>query len=137
MTFENNGIKVAYNLFGEGSELLVIFHGWGCNKEMFSPIAEHLAKSYTVAVCDMPGCGESPEPSSPFTVGDYAKLYIEFIKSLGFESVSLMGHSYGGRIIIKLFSLGALPFRIKRVCLVDAADRGQQKCHRMLGNRVG
>ena len=121
MTYENGGVKVAYNLFGEGDELLVIFHGWGCNKELFTPIAEHLAKKYTVAVCDMPGFGESPEPPHPFTVRDYADLYVGFIKSLGFETVSLMGHSYGGRIIIKMFSCGMLPFGIKRVCLVDAA----------------
>ena len=115
------GGKIAYERYGSGENLLVILHGWGCNKEMFTPVAEHLAKRYTVIVPDMPGFGESPEPSRPFSVADYAELYKEFIKSFGFDSVSLLGHSYGGRIIIKLFSLGDLPFSIRRVCLVDAA----------------
>lgn len=118
---ENYGGKIAYSRYGSGKKLLVILHGWGCNKEMFAPIAKHLAKRYTVVVPDMPGCGESPEPPRPFSVGDYAELYAEFIKSFGFDSVSLLGHSYGGRIIIKLFSMGSLPFTIERVCLVDAA----------------
>lgn len=118
---ENYGGKIAYQRYGSGEKLLVILHGWGCNKEMFAPIAEHLARRYTVVVPDMPGCGESPEPPRPFSVGDYAELYTEFIKSFGFDSVSLLGHSYGGRIIIKLFSMGELPFKIERVCLVDAA----------------
>ncbi len=121
MFFEHGENKIAYNRFGDGEELLVIFHGWGCNKEMFTPIAEHLSRKYTVVACDMPGCGESPEPPRPYSVSDYAELFIKFIDFLGFKSVSLMGHSYGGRIIIKIFSLGDLPFKIKRVCLVDAA----------------
>lgn len=121
MTAEIDNIKIAYNRFGEGDELLVIFHGWGCNKEMFDAVATHLAKKYTVVACDMPGCGESPEPTEPFSVDDYANLFIKFIGSLGFKKVSLMGHSYGGRIIIKIFSKGALPFKIKRVCLIDSA----------------
>ena len=113
--------KIAYAKYGSGDRLLVILHGWGCSKEMFCPIAEHLAKRYTVVVPDMPGCGESPEPPHPFSVDDYADLYIPFIKSFGFDSVSLLGHSYGGRIIIKLFSKSDLPFKVERVCLVDAA----------------
>ena len=118
---ENYGEKIAYSKFGSGEKLLVILHGWGCCKEMFAPIAEHLARRYTVVVPDLPGFGESPEPSRPFSVDDYTDTMIDFIKSFGFDTVSLLGHSYGGRIIIKLFSKGDLPFEIERVCLVDAA----------------
>lgn len=117
----NYGGKIAYSTFGSGDELLVILHGWGCSKEMFATIAEHLAKKYTVFVPDLPGFGESPEPSHPFSVGDYTDIIVDFIKSSGFKKVSLMGHSYGGRIIIKMFSSGNLPFSIQKVCLVDAA----------------
>ena len=118
---KNYGGKIAYSEYGSGEELLVILHGWGCNKEMFAPIAEHLSKKYTVVVPDLPGFGESTEPPHPFTVGDYTDMIIDFIKCFGFKKVSLMGHSYGGRIIIKMFSSGSLPFEISRVCLVDAA----------------
>ena len=115
------GEKIAYQRYGSGEKLLVILHGWGCSKEMFVPIAEHLARHYTVVVPDLPGFGKSPEPPHPFSVGDYTDLLVDFIKSLGFGTVSLMGHSYGGRIIIKLFSMENLPFTVERVCLVDAA----------------
>lgn len=113
--------KIAYSRYGNGEELLVILHGWGCNKEMFASIAEHFSDRFTVVVPDLPGFGESPEPPKPFTVGDYTKLIIDFIKSLGFDKVSVMGHSYGGRIITKLFSSGKLPFEMKRAVMVDAA----------------
>ena len=113
--------KIAYSKYGSGEKLLVILHGWGCNKEMFAPYAEHLSKSYTVVVPDLCGFGESPEPKEPMTVGDYTDLIIEFIASLGFKKVSLMGHSYGGRIIIKTFTKSQLPFEIERAMLVGSA----------------
>lgn len=113
--------KIAYTQYGSGEKLLVILHGWGCNKELFAKIAEHLSTRYTVVVPDLPGFGESPEPSAPYSVGDCTELIVQFIKSLGFNDVSLLGHSYGGRIIIKLFSRGNLPFAVEKVCLVDAA----------------
>lgn len=113
--------KIAYSEYGSGESLLVILHGWGCNKEIFAAVAEHLSGKYTVVVPDLPGFGESAEPPHPFSVNDYTELMIEFIKSLGFKKVSLMGHSYGGRIIIKMFSKGELPYEIEKVCLVDAA----------------
>lgn len=113
--------KIAYSRYGNGEKLLVILHGWGCNKELFAGVAEHFATRYTVVVPDLPGFGESPEPAVPYSVGDCAELIIDFIKSLGFDTVSLLGHSYGGRVIIKLFSCGDLPFTVERVCLTDAA----------------
>lgn len=113
--------KIAYSRYGSGERLLLILHGWGCNKEMFAPYAEHLAKSYTVVVPDLSGFGESPEPKAAMTVGDYTDLIIAFITHLGFKKVSLMGHSYGGRIIIKMFSMLPLPFEIERIMLVGSA----------------
>lgn len=113
--------KIAYSKYGNGEKLLLILHGWGCNKELFSSVAEHLSSAYTVVVPDLPGFGESAEPSQPYSVEDCTRRIIDFIKYLGFKKVSLMGHSYGGRVIIKMFSIGVLPFEIERVCLVDAA----------------
>lgn len=113
--------KIAYSRYGSGEKLLLILHGWGCNKEMFMPIAEHFADRYTVIVPDLCGFGESPEPREPLSVGDYTELIIKFIEFTGFKSVSLMGHSYGGRIIIKLCSKEHLPFTVEKIMLVDAA----------------
>lgn len=118
---ENYGGKIAYSKYGSGDKLIVILHGWGCNKEMFANIAEHLSKKYTVIVPDLPGFGESAEPPEAYSVGDCTNMMIDFIKSFGFKSVSLIGHSYGGRVIIKMFSKEDLPFKIEKVCLVDSA----------------
>ena len=113
--------EIAYNEYGSGDRLLLVLHGWGCSKEIFAKIAEHLSSGYTVVVPDLPGFGESAEPSTPYSVEDCTRQMIDFIKYLGFKKVSLMGHSYGGRVIIKMFSMWNLPFDIERVCLIDSA----------------
>lgn len=113
--------KIAFSRYGSGEELLLILHGWGCNKEMFSSIAEHFSDRYTVVVPDLCGFGESPEPKEPMAVDGYADIIADFINHLGFKNVSFMGHSYGGRIIIKLCSRESLPFTVEKIMLVGSA----------------
>lgn len=69
---------------------------------------------------DMPGFGESEEPAEPWSVDDYADFVLEFLQDYEFSRVTLLGHSFGGRVIIKLCSR-SLPFEIEKVILVDAA----------------
>ena len=111
MNFEIDGLKIEYDLYGEGGRLIVILHGWGCAKEIFRPAAERLAKNgYTV-------------------------------ESFGARPVSLIGHSFGGRIIFKLYEQTRPPFLVERVMLIDAAGIRPKKtvCQRisLLGYKIG
>lgn len=124
MRYTENGRTVEYERLGDGERAVLILHGWGCSGEMFRGTAELLAKKYTVLLPDLCGFGGSPEPPAPMSPGDYADLFIGLLASLGITHVSLIGHSYGGRVILKLFekqSAQPLPFVIDRVMLVDAA----------------
>ena len=113
------------NYFLEGSpdsdEALVMLHGWGANIELFKNAAEPISAKYLVAAPDMPGFGETPEPPFPWQVDDYTDFVIEFIKNLGLKKVILLGHSFGGRVIIKLVTRKDLPFTVTRIILVDSA----------------
>ena len=80
-----------------------------------------LSPKYTVVAMDMPGFGESDEPPSAWCVDDYADFVVEFLKDYGRDKVMLLGHSFGGRVIIKLNSRTDLPFEITKVILVDSA----------------
>ena len=142
MNFKTDGLKIEYDLYGEGGRLIVILHGWGCAKEMFRPAAERLAKNgYTVAVPDLCGFGQSAEPPRPFSVGDYAAVFTKFIESFGARPVSLIGHSFGGRIIFKLYEQKHPPFLVERVMLIDAAGIRPKKTARqrisLLGYKIG
>ncbi len=53
------------------------------------------------------------------TVGDYAEVVAEFIKKLDLTDVIVIGHSFGGRVGIKLSS--AHPELVRKLVLVDSA----------------
>ena len=115
-----NGININYEETGEG-ELIVLLHGWGSNIKLFANLIDLLSKKYKVVAMDMPGFGESQEPPSAWCVDDYADFVIEFLKAYNTDKVMLLGHSFGGRVIIKLNSRENLPFEITKVILVDSA----------------
>ena len=120
MTKTVNGIKINYVQKGEG-DLIVLLHGWGSNIKLFANLIDLLSKKYKVVAMDMPGFGESAEPPSAWCVDDYVEFVIDFLKDYNADKVMLLGHSFGGRVIIKMNSRENLPFKITKVILVDSA----------------
>ncbi len=119
------------NYFEKGDkaseEAVVMLHGWGSNITLFENAAAFVAGKYFVAAPDMPGFGETPEPPYAWNVDDYTDFVIEFIKKLGLKKVILLGHSFGGRVIIKLVNRKELPFTVTRLILVDSAGIRPEK----------
>ncbi|MDE6672605.1 MAG: alpha/beta hydrolase [Ruminococcus sp.] len=115
-----NNIRINYEQKGSG-DLIVLLHGWGSNIKLFANLIELLSRKYTVVAMDMPGFGESQEPPSAWCVDDYVDFVIDFLKDYDNKEIMFLGHSFGGRVIIKLNSRENLPFRISKVILVDSA----------------
>ena len=128
MTAEIDGIAVSYASWGEKKDSgIVMLHGWGANKELFAQSAALCAEKYYVVAPDMPGFGCTPEPPAPWRVDDYTDFVIKFISHLGLKRVILLGHSFGGRVIIKAASSRVLPFDIERIILVESAGIRPEK----------
>lgn len=115
-----DNIRINYEQKGSG-DLIVLLHGWGSNIKLFSNLIDLLSKKYTVVAMDMPGFGESQEPPSAWCVDDYVDFVIKFLADYDAKQVMLLGHSFGGRVIIKLNSRKDLPFTLSKVILVDSA----------------
>lgn len=115
-----DNIRINYEQKGSG-DLIVLLHGWGSNIKLFSNLIDLLSKKYTVVAMDMPGFGESQEPPSAWCVDDYVDFVIKFLAGYDAKQVMLLGHSFGGRVIIKLNSRKDLPFTVSKVILVDSA----------------
>lgn len=113
--------KIQYKITGNGDNIVVILQGWGTHMGIYDTVAESISSKYRVVQLDFPGFGDSEEPKEPWAVSDYADFIVEFMKELGIEKATLLGHSYGGRVIIKLASREDLPFEIDRIVLVDSA----------------
>lgn len=114
-----NGLNINYTCEGEG-ELVLLLHGWGANIKLFENTISLVKNKYKVVAMDMPGFGESDEPKTPWSVDDYVDFVLEFLKDFEFSKIILLGHSFGGRVIIKLCSRNN-PFTVEKVVLVDSA----------------
>lgn len=120
MNISVNGLNIEYSDRGEG-EAVVILHGWSKEREPYVPLSDVVSEGYRAIAPSLPGFGGSDEPSEPWPVDKFADTICEFITALGLKKVILMGHSYGGRVIIKLASRESLPFEISKIILVDSA----------------
>lgn len=115
-----NGIRINYEEKGEG-DLIVLLHGWGSNIKLFANMIDLLSPKYKVVAMDMPGFGESQEPPEAWDVGKYVDFVIDFLKDYDNKDIMFLGHSFGGRVIIKMHSRTDLPFNVSKVILVDSA----------------
>lgn len=124
-----NGRRVAYIDQGEGPVVLLL-HGWGAPAATYRLIIDHLSAYCRVIAPDLPGFGGSEEPKEPWNVDRYVDFADEFARELGLEEAILMGHSYGGRIIIKWMNRPERTLRVNKIILMDAAG---VKPHRSFG----
>ncbi|PXV90281.1 pimeloyl-ACP methyl ester carboxylesterase [Lachnotalea glycerini] len=120
MNINIDHIKINYIMEGEGETILML-HGWGSNILPFQPLIKHLSSYYKVYALDMPGFGQSNEPSAAWTVDDYVEFIIKFVQEMKITSAILIGHSFGGECIIKLASHKTLPFQINKIILMGSA----------------
>ena len=114
------GISVNYIDEGEG-ETVLLLHGWGANITLYQSIVDTLKQGRRVLALDMPGFGKTPEPERPWCVDDYVDFVLKFILSFNLEKISVVVHSFGGRVFFKMNAKENLPFTIERAVLIDSA----------------
>lgn len=95
---------------------IVILHGWGSRVERWQPLKKELEKAgFEVFLPHLPGFGKTEPPPEAWGIGDYAA----WIKERLPKNYFLVGHSFGGRIAIKLAS--EKPEGLKKLILIDSA----------------
>lgn len=121
MKKEIDGLSTEFIMSGAPSDELVLFlHGWGSRAELFSGLIDLASKKYCVLAPDLPGFGNTEEPKEAWDVGRYAEFVLDFIRLFSPKKVILVGHSFGGRVILKLTER-ELPFEISKIILIDSA----------------
>lgn len=108
-------INVNYEFYDNNSnENLIFLHGWGQNIAMMQPIAEPFIKRHNVLILDLPGFGESDEPTEVWSIYDYAEMVNFFVKELKLKNPIIIGHSFGGKIALTY----AIKYDPKKVVLL-------------------
>ncbi len=118
MKIKINKLNINYIIEGEGPPILFL-HGWGSSLSAFTHIIKEFSNSFRCVAVDLPGFGESDLPAVPFNLQSYADFTVEFMKALDIKDPIMVGHSNGGRIIIRL--LAEKKVNSKKIVLIDSA----------------
>lgn len=119
MYFDYKGIHLYYEKYGSGKEKLVILPGWGNTRDTFTRLIRTLEDYYTIYIVDFPGFGNTNFPNFDMTIYDYTDLIYEWLKHLDLDNPTLLGHSFGGRIIITL--TGYYQYKYDKIILMNSA----------------
>lgn len=99
-------VDVNYINYGKkDAKTVVLLHGWGQNIEMMRPIGDAISDKFNIIIVDLPGFGESEEPTYVWKVNDYVECIHELLKSLKIEKPIMIGHSFGGKITLLYSSM--------------------------------
>lgn len=117
-----DGYNICYKTTGTGDKTVVILQGWGTDLGVYDSVAGVIDGSrYRVIQFDFPGFGGSDEPKEPWDVDGFADFFCKFMEVMQIKKATLIGHSYGGRVIIKLAARESIPFEITNIILIDSA----------------
>ncbi len=127
-----DNLRIRYRDSGGNKPLLLLLHGWGANADLFRYIEEYVSSVYRAVSPDIAGFGKSEEPDHPYDLDDYVDFIRDFVHKLYEDEkeelpkdIIILGHSHGGRCLIRLLSRAArgedFGFGVKKAVLVDSA----------------
>jgi poly(3-hydroxyalkanoate) depolymerase len=110
---------------GDGTRTpLVLANGIGASLELLQPFVDALDPAIEVVRFDAPGVGGSPLPRIPYRLPRLARLVARLLDQLGYQTVDLLGISWGGGLA-QQFALSQHD-RCRRLVL-DATGTGTLK----------
>ena len=116
--------------WGSGAATVVALHGWQRTHHDFSAVFGDpaFAGAHAAIGLDLFGFGATPPPPEPWGTEEYARHLLPLFDGADglAERVTIVGHSFGGRVAVRLAAMA--PDRIERlvltgVPLLDRADR--------------
>ncbi|MBD8620663.1 proline iminopeptidase-family hydrolase [Sphingomonas sp. CFBP 13728] len=113
---------VYYRLYGKtGGRPLIVLHGGPAAGEIYMRPYAGLAVDRQVVLYDQTGCGRSAKPGNlaGYTPDAYVSELEALRDHLGFEQVSLLGHSWGG--FLGVLYATAYPDRVASLVLAGTA----------------
>lgn len=113
-----NGRKITYFEEGEGPPFLII-HGWAPRAaSLFFEFQKLLANyGYRVILLNLPGFGRNGFFPFKWGMNEYIKCILDFADKLNLDKFSLIGHSLGGTMSIRLAI--TYPERVKHLILLS------------------
>ncbi len=112
---ETNGVKIYYEIHGEGEPLLLL-HGFTLSSKRWAPWIEDLSKDHQLIIPDLRGHGNSTNPSKAFTHKMAAIDMYGLMDHLKIDRFQAMGQSSGAMTLIQMATMDSS--RISSMILV-------------------
>jgi pimeloyl-ACP methyl ester carboxylesterase len=116
---------------------LVCLHGSGTTGRVFLEFSRLLGATRSVYSPDIPGCGESDAPPKALPMAGYAEAIADFLDSMRFRRVDLLGVHVGAGIAAELAIARAKVVRRVVMIGVPILDADQRKSYRDLSAPEG
>jgi pimeloyl-ACP methyl ester carboxylesterase len=107
-----------YNLYGNGTDVLIAFHGYGQDNTFFRHLAECFYDHYIIVAVDLAYHGSNLHTEADFCFNrQYAQQWMSsLLIHLGRQSVGIIGFSLGARLA--LFIASVCPEKVRELWLL-------------------
>lgn len=115
-----NGVGIHYIDLGRGPAVVLI-HGFGGHTFSYRYNIPALAEHHRVIALDLKGFGYSERPEhGDYSLAAQAQLVLGLMDELGIQSASVVGHSMGGEVAMRVAE--AAPERVENLVLVASVS---------------
>ena len=118
--FEADGAKLYYEIYGEGSPILMLHGGVYGYIDEFGPFIPKLAETHQVICLATRGHGKSEIGNTPFTYAQRANDAYQLLQHLKIERAMVLGFSDGGYSALKLAAM--YPNAVAKVIAMGVGD---------------
>lgn len=131
--FRNDRANIYYEIHGNGIPLLMNA-GLASDSQSWAAVVPELSKNYRLILPDNRGSGRTNCRVDQVSIGKMADDVVALMDHLGLEKVSLLGHSMGGMVTMRVAMND--PQRINNLILVDTALNVSQRTQSLLSDWV-
>jgi pimeloyl-ACP methyl ester carboxylesterase len=97
-----NGVHMYYEVYGEGSPLVLLHGGMMTIDLNFATLIPTLARRHTVIGVEMQGHGRTADTGRELTPAALASDVVGLLDHLGIDRAHVLGHSMGGAVALEL-----------------------------------
>jgi pyruvate dehydrogenase E2 component (dihydrolipoamide acetyltransferase) len=123
-TADVGGRKISYAGAGQDSDVVLLIHGYGGDRNSWLFLQEPLAARYRVYALDLPGHGTSTKDVGDDPRGVLADAVVGVLDAVGADRTHLVGHSMGGAVALAVTARD--PRRVASLTLIAPSGFGPE-----------
>jgi sigma-B regulation protein RsbQ len=116
-TIERDHVKIDYGVTGNSDTTLLFVHGAFIDKDYWDAQVKYFSPNYKVVTVDLAGHGKSGKNRTDWSIQALGEDIVTVIEELNLSNVILIGHSFGGYVILE--AANRIPQAIRGLVGID------------------